>query len=315
MSLHLVPRSLQYAAAVADHGSIQAASRALGIAASAIDRQIKLLEGRLGAPLFDRLPTGMALTSAGEMMVLLARRWQGDEERIWSDVKRMQGLDMGHIRLAAMDSLMNGVAPQFLRRVSETYPRVRIDVEVATPDEAAAALVEGRADIALAFNLRPQRDLHMVWSAALPLHCVTAPEHPLAAETRVSLTQVSAHAMVVQSRALAIRRMLEARHGWMFTDGPLPVVTNSLQLLKQLAVAGRHAALTSVLDAAPEILDGRLTAVPVEGPQIMPQSISVAVSAQRVLPRIASLLAEALAEEVDTALREVNAALAAQRSG
>ena len=82
MALHLVPRSLQHVEAVSTHGSIQAASRAIGIAASAIDRQVKLLEARLKVQLFDRTATGMSLSPAGEMLVVLARRWNVDENRI-----------------------------------------------------------------------------------------------------------------------------------------------------------------------------------------------------------------------------------------
>ncbi|WP_323767524.1 LysR family transcriptional regulator [Marinovum sp.] len=305
MALHLVPRGLQYVLAVAEHGSIQAASRDIDIAASAIDRQIKLIEDRLGVPLFDRLPVGMKLTPVGEAMVLLARRWQADENRIWSDVKQMQGLDVGHFRLVAMDSLMNGIVPDFLGRVSERYPRVRVDVDVATPDDAAEALSEGQSDIALAFNLRPRRDIHVAWSTSLPLHCVAAPDHPLARERTVSLRQVTAHAIVIQSRVLAIRRMLEARYSWIFSEDLPPVATNSLQLLKHLVVAGRHVALTSVLDVAPELLAGELVAIPVKGQKIIPQNISVAHSAQRVLPRVAGMLAQDLAAEVQDLLRKI----------
>ncbi len=59
MSLPLTPRGLIYVEAVAEHGSIQAASREIGISASAIDRQVMLLEDRLGVQLFDRMSTGM----------------------------------------------------------------------------------------------------------------------------------------------------------------------------------------------------------------------------------------------------------------
>lgn len=313
MALHLVPRSLQYVMAVAEHGSIQAASRGIGLAASAIDRQIKLLEDRLGAQLFDRVSTGMSLTPVGEMLVLLGQRWQADENRIWSDVKQMQGLDVGHFKLVAMDSLMNGIVPDFLGRIADKYPRVRVDADVATPDDAADALSEGRSDIALAFNLRPRRDIHVVWSSPLPLHCVVATHHPLAQERSVNLSQVTKHAIVVQSRVLAIRRMLEARYSWIFSEGLPPIATNSLQLLKQLVVAGRHVALTSVLDVGPEILAGQLVAIPVVGQKIVPQNISVALSAQRVLPRVASTLAQDLATEVQTMLHDIEKTMASRQ--
>ena len=305
MPLHLVPRSLIYVDAVATHGSIQGASRAIGISASAIDRQIVLLEDRFGVQLFDRLPSGMALSAAGEMLIVLVRRWRADENRIWSDVKQMQGVDLGHIRLVTMDSLVNGPIPRFLARVAESFPRVRIDVEIVTPDEAVAALDAGEADIALAFNMKPQRDVHLVWSATLPLVCVVAPGHPLAKKPTVSLREIRSHALVLQSRALAIRRILEARHAWMFSEDRPPVVTNSLQLVKQLALAGTHASLTSELDAARELRDGTLVAIPVSDRTVTPQSIGVAVSSRRTLPRICRAVSELLSEDIRASLADV----------
>lgn len=307
MSLHLTPRGLQYIEAVAEHGSIQSASRSIGIAASAIDRQIKLLEDRLGVLLFDRMTTGMSITPAGEMFVVLARRWKADEIQILSDIKQMQGVDLGHIRILAMDSLVNGLVPRFLARMAADYPRVRIDVEVATPDDAVSALEGGRCDIALAFNLRAQRDLHLVWSTDLPLFCVARADHPLAKLGNVTLNDVRNHASVVQSRALPIRRILEARHSWMFSDGPPPIVTNSLQLLKHLVVEGNHVALTSEMDAAPELLDGRLVGISVSGINIPAQSINVAINSRRVLPRIAMMVSEILADEAQSLLSAVRA--------
>lgn len=308
MSLHLVPKSLLYVEAVAEHGSIQGAARAIRISASAIDRQIKLIEDRLGAQLFDRQTTGMTLTTAGEMFVLLARRWQEDETRLLTEVRQMQGIDTGHVRLVTMDSLVNGLVPRFLRAVARDFPRVRVDVEVATPDGAAELLDAGQCELALCFNLRPGRDVHVLWTTPLPLYCIVAPGHPLATAASVTLAQVRGHAIAVQSRALAIRRMLEARHSWMFEDGPPPVVTNSLQLLKQLVIAGDHVALTSEMDAAPELLAGHVRAIPVSGANIAAQTITLAVNPRQSLPRIATLLGDRLAAEADALLAELRSA-------
>ncbi|OSP54566.1 LysR family transcriptional regulator [Pseudoruegeria sp. SK021] len=305
MAIHLLPRVLIYLEAVAEHGSIQAASRAIGISASAIDRQIKLLEDRLGALLFDRMPTGMMLSPAGEVFVTLARRWRSDETRILSDVKQMQGIDLGHLRLVTMDSLVNGIVPMFLSHVAASFPKVRIDVDVSTPDEAVGYLEDGRADIALAFNLSGQRDMHVLWSADLPLYCIVAPGHPLASEARVTLNQVRDHAIVVQSRALSIRRILEARHSWMFAEGVPPIVTNSLQLLKKLVISGQYVALTSELDAAPELLSGQVVAIPVTGSDVVHQTIGIALNPRRTLPRIATIIAASLKEQVEDLLRAI----------
>lgn len=305
MSLHLVPRVLNYIEAVAEHGSIQAASRAINISASAIDRQIVLLEDRLDVQLFDRDSTGMELTVAGEMFVVLSRRWRADENRIFSDVNQMQGVDMGEVRLVTMDSLVNGLIPGFLAKVARDYPRVQIDVEIATPDEALATLIEGKADLALGFNFRPARNIHVLWTTDLPLVCIAAPDHPLASSQRVRIKEVRAHPLVVQSQSLAIRRILDARYPWMFTQARPPVVTNSLQLLKQLVVSGGHVALTSKLDAAPELAGGQLVAMPIVDQAATSQTISLAVSAHRTLPKICRTISSVLEIEITSVLESI----------
>ncbi|RAH96725.1 LysR family transcriptional regulator [Acuticoccus sediminis] len=307
MALHLVPRGILYIEAVAAAGSIQAASREIGISASAIDRQIVLLEDKLGVQLFERQTGGMALSPAGESFLVLARRWRADERRIWSDIKQMQGSEVGHVRLAAMDSMVNGVVPRILSAVFERFPKLQIDVEVMPPDGVPDALTEGEIDLAIAFNVRPNRDLHTVWSETLPLGCVVSPGHPLASEPDTTLKEATRHAIVLQSHALAIRRILEARHGWMFSEGGPPVATNSLQLVKHLAAAGTHVAITSELDAAPEILDGHLVFVPVSDRTASPQSVALVISTRRSLPRVSRIASEIVERVLSDMLAEVRA--------
>jgi DNA-binding transcriptional LysR family regulator len=56
--------------AVARHGSMRAAGRALRLSQPTIARHLATLEGSFGGPaLFDRLPEGVRLTAAGEQLV------------------------------------------------------------------------------------------------------------------------------------------------------------------------------------------------------------------------------------------------------
>ncbi len=91
----ILPKQLRYAEEVAKAGSIQGAAKELSISASAIDRQILLLESDLGVPLFERQPRGMRLTAAGEIIVVLARRWRADVSRAWLEIRQLQGVEQG----------------------------------------------------------------------------------------------------------------------------------------------------------------------------------------------------------------------------
>ncbi|MCW5652588.1 LysR family transcriptional regulator [Hydrogenophaga sp.] len=304
----LHPKALRYVSAVAQLGSVQAAAREVSISASAIDRHILLLEEDLGVPLFERQPRGMRLTAAGELLLALSLRWKADLNRTLSDIKHLQGVSQGQLRLAAMDSHVNGLLPEFVQAVASEHPGIVLEVEIVSTDEAVQHLRAGEVDIAVAFNLKPSRELHLVTSADLPLGCVVAPSHPLAGEPHATFKDVAAWPLAAQSRVLAIRRYLERRHNWLLQEARPPLVTNSLQLVKSLVRSGSHVALTSELDAGPEILAGQLRFVPLKDRSAQPQTVGVAVSAGRALPRIARMVAERLGEHVQDYLARVRSA-------
>jgi len=301
----LVPAVLRYVDQVARSGSIQRAAKELNIAASAVNRQILLLEQELGVTLFERMPRGMRLTSAGDTVVTLARRWRTDERQASADLKQLQGINQGHIRLVAMDSHVNGFLPRLVDALTREHPRISLEIQIASTDDAIAALLGGNADLAAIFNLSPHRDIHVLWKSELPFGCVVAPGHDLAKKKTISMQEVAAHPIALQSKSLPIRRYLDARHGWLFADGQRMVETNSLQLVKGLARSGNYVAFTSELDAAPEILTGALVFLPVRDKGAEPQTVSVALDGRKPLSKIAKIVADRLTQGIAEDLKGV----------
>ena len=307
MANRLLPPALRYVEEVVRRGSIQRTARELNVAASAINRHLLLLEAELGIPLFERLPRGMRPTAAGEAVAAMARRWRADIRRVCDSLQELQGANQGHVRIAVMDSHANGLLPPFVVHLADAHPAISLEIQVATTDEAAAALLAEQVDLIVAHNLPPGREMHAIMTETLPFGCVVAPGHALAGCGSVTLQQVADHPIALQSRSLAIRRYLDANHSWLFAQRTPPVVTNSLQLVKALARSGRYAAFTSELDAAAELLDGSLRFVRVRDPGAEPQSVTVAIGARRT-SRTAQLVAQFVVEEVRQGLRRIRAA-------
>ena len=275
MSLHLVPRSLQYIEQVAQLGSIQAASRKLGISASAIHRQIKSIEDALGETLFERDGKGMTLTPSGRLTLDLARDWRLDNARLWTVIHANRGIEHGHIRIAAMDSMVNGFVLKLVDEIARLYPRVHVDIEITSPDGAAKGVLNGDFDIAAVANVAPHDNLKLHWSREFPLGCIATPDHPVALMDRISFSEFISHPVVFQSATLSIRKLLEARHSWIFDRAANFVTVNSIQLMKLLVLSGRYVAVTSELDAGPEIQSTRLKFVPISDKDTFKQTISM----------------------------------------
>jgi len=312
MQHSLVPAALRYIDQVERSGSIQGAAKELHVAASAINRHILRLEEELGVPLFERLPRGMRLTATGDTIVTLARRWRSDERRAVAEIRHLQGVHQGHVRLMAMDSHSTSFLPALVEQLAQTHPLVSLSIDLASSDDAASEILSCKAELAAVFNLPPRREFLVLWRGELPFGCVVAPAHPLAQGDSVSLQQAAAYPIALQSKSLAIRRYLEAHYSWLFAEARGRLETNSLQLVKQLARSGRYVAFTSELDAAPELRDGTLRFLPVRDKNAEPQSISVVVDAAKPLRPLIKLIAQQLSEAIEGTLASVRAAATAR---
>ena len=137
---------LKYFLAVARSGSLTEAARVLKASASTIARRVDGLEKRLGARLFDRSPSGYALTDNGEAVRLRAEEM---EEAALSVEREALGRDLrpsGKVRVAASDDVATHVIaprlPEFVRR----YPDIALEI-VARMD--LVNLTKREADIAI----------------------------------------------------------------------------------------------------------------------------------------------------------------------
>ena len=92
----LLASAARYFDEVARQGSVRRAAERLNAAPSAVNRQIINLEAEYGVPLFERLPRGMRLTAAGELLLNEVRRWQSDHDRACRNLRALQGLHRGH---------------------------------------------------------------------------------------------------------------------------------------------------------------------------------------------------------------------------
>ena len=84
--------ALRVVQALAEHGSITAAARALGYSQPAVSQQLKRLEQRVGLALVERVGRGVRLTEAGRLLARHARTVTGVLDAAADDLAELQGL-------------------------------------------------------------------------------------------------------------------------------------------------------------------------------------------------------------------------------
>jgi LysR family transcriptional regulator of abg operon len=136
--------------AVAEHGSIRAASRALGIAQSGITQQLQNLEAMLGATLFTRTNRGIALTALGQRLLQRAGAILGECERAEEDVRQLRGDYVGEVTFGmTTEPLIDAFAP-VLMEFRARFERVAVHLRTGTSRMMISWIREGTLDFAVA---------------------------------------------------------------------------------------------------------------------------------------------------------------------
>src|SRR6185437_161319 len=84
--------AVRYFLAVARGGSVRAAAERLGVNHTTVLRRLAQLEERLGARMFEKLPSGYRLTKAGEEVLQFAEQMEASSNRLET---RVFGRDQG----------------------------------------------------------------------------------------------------------------------------------------------------------------------------------------------------------------------------
>jgi DNA-binding transcriptional LysR family regulator len=175
-------RHLRYFVAIGEEQHYGRAAERLGIAQPALSRQIQDLERELGFALFDRLPRGVKLNSAGTSYLSDARRVLLEVEEAKLRAERVAFGKAGMLRVGFVEVFSwHGVVPDSFRRFRRRQPDVELDLQPLRSVEQIEAVRSGRLDAGFIFTLaEPDDDLarmlvakHRVVLAAPQGHAVT----------------------------------------------------------------------------------------------------------------------------------------------
>ncbi|MFM0687769.1 LysR substrate-binding domain-containing protein [Paraburkholderia strydomiana] len=136
--------------AVAEHGSLRAASRALGVAQSGITQQLQNLESILGATLFIRTNRGIALTALGQRLLQRAGAIIGECERAEQEVQQLRGDYAGEVTFGmTTEPLVDALAP-VLMDFRTRFPQVALHLRTGTSRMMISWIREGTLDFSVA---------------------------------------------------------------------------------------------------------------------------------------------------------------------
>ena len=147
---------LRYALAIARSGSLAGAARALSVDNSTVFRHLNALEARLGAKVFERLPSGYRPTESGERLLDAAERMETEAIAVDRELSGRDTRLSGKLRVTSSETLAFRILTAEIARFRVVHPGIEVELVL---DNRALDLSRREADVALRATRPREPDL------------------------------------------------------------------------------------------------------------------------------------------------------------
>ena len=202
-------RIYKYVDKIAKTGSIRQAAEQLYITPSALNRRLIALEQELGVKVFERLGRGVRLSTAGELFIDHIRKHLSETETLKSQIEDLSGLRRGHVTIACTQAALPFFIPNEIQKYQKKFPQVNFSVLNKDGTEAAIALLNHTADIALVFDQLRQSDFQTAYAIPQSVHAIMAKNHYLASKSQVSISECLNYPLALPTQKYGLRKTLE----------------------------------------------------------------------------------------------------------
>ena len=278
--------------------SIREAARRLNVASSAVNRQIIKLEAEVGAPLFERLQSGLRLTAAGEILARHVIAVLQETERARSEIDNLAGLHTGHVEVATVEGLCHDLLPNVVEQLRARAPGITVGVSVMPVSAIPEAILAGDAHIAAAFQMPRREELRAAIRCPFAVGAVLPPGHPLAGEMSVRFDACCEYPLILAKPNLSVRAQLDPLLRRSGRRAPI-LEASSLEMMKQLVIRGLGVAFQTRVGLERDLAAGHVVHVPLVGRRPLLSELGVYVRPNTTLPVAADLLMSLLTAEVE----------------
>jgi DNA-binding transcriptional LysR family regulator len=142
--------------AIAERGSFARAATQLGVSRSSLSESLRALEERLGVRLLNRTTRSVALTEAGERLLVQLRPLLDNFDAALDSVNVFRDGPAGHVRITVPRPAARNIIAPVLSRFLRAYPAVTLEVAI---DSNLTDIVRDRFDAGIRPGHRVEQDM------------------------------------------------------------------------------------------------------------------------------------------------------------
>jgi LysR family transcriptional regulator, transcription activator of glutamate synthase operon len=244
-------RQLRYLVALAEELNFTRAAANEHVAQPALSQQIRRLEDEVGLALVERSTRHVALTDAGQVLVVRARRVLSELEAAGTELEAMRGMHTGHVTIGAMHTMGPVDLSLPLALFHDLHPDVGLTVRENSSEELAEMLRVDELDLAF-LSVTERVEAH-----GLGLHQLVSEElvvllpshHPLRRRRQIRMAELAEEQFISFRAGARLRELLFAAGRQAGFDPRVTLESNESQRVRRLVSRGLGVAILPRSDA------------------------------------------------------------------
>ncbi|NOU91586.1 LysR family transcriptional regulator [Paenibacillus sp. LMG 31460] len=199
-------RLLEYFLAVCEELHFTKAAEKLGISQPTLSQQIRLLEHRVGSPLFQRIGKKIYITEAGEILHKHSRNMFHELDQAQAAINEIQGMQRGRLRIGCSG---NHLLTATIIAFHALYPKIELSVTELATEETKERLLSNQLDIGVVFLPDEDEQFHYIPLYNEQLRFVISDKHPLAQAKAIRLADLAQLPVAMLQRKFYVRQMMD----------------------------------------------------------------------------------------------------------
>jgi DNA-binding transcriptional LysR family regulator len=246
-------RRLRYFVAVCEHGGFSRASGFVGVAQSALTRQVKLLEKEIGLPLLRRTGSGAEPTRAGKQLLAGARAHLAGLEELVRGLQQRGPTLYGRVTLGRCRTVASLFVDALGAPLQQAHPDLALSLVIEDSSDLRRLLAAGRLDLAGTYREADAaagffRPLHRE-SLVLVTSCGGAICRPVPG-TPIKPTELACFDLILPGPSHLLHQIVEAAFRRLDLPLAAKLELDALDRLKALLSGERAGRLASILPPA-----------------------------------------------------------------
>lgn len=262
----MISPKLRTLLAVAEFQNFTKAAAELSLTQPAVSHHISQLEEEFGVTLFIRGKSGLKLTAEGEIVVEYARRIAALYKRMQTKLSDRERKSVT-LRVGITHTAESNITAEVLAKVGGENDRLSITVITDTINKLYNMLENFELDLAIVEGNTSNPVFSSLVLDTDYLVCVMSPNHPLAKNAMITLSQLRSQRMILRLPASATRVLFDSTLRSL-GDSPdnynIVMEVDNIATIKELIRKDLGVSVLAKSSCADELRKKKLVALPIE---------------------------------------------------